>query len=125
MKKICRRSAEFVARAAHEMHNLFCEIGGDPRAPEWENLTPAQKKCAITGAIHAINGASLKALHDLSVAARKREGWVYGPAKDFNKKISSALMPYRDLSVWQRHKLHVFKSTCRLTFKLLGENKRD
>lgn len=107
--------AEHCARAAHEVNNAFNRAIGDKLSPAWDDLTDAQRDGVIAGAEHALSGGTPEDSHNLWMATRVAEGWVYGEEKDFTAKTSPCLVPYADLPEMQRRKDALFQAVVRAT----------
>ena len=106
---------EACARAAHKVNNAYCLAVGDAPAPDWEDMTNAQRAGVIQGAAHALRGGTLAESHALWMASRLAEGWTLGPVKSFTAKTSPCLVPYDDLPLVQRVKDALFQAVVRAT----------
>lgn len=115
------RVFEICARAAHNVNNAYCEAIGDPKSPTWEEMTDEQRHGVIQGAKHALAGGSARESHELWMQSRLAEGWIYGPVKDFAKKISPNLVAYDDLPVTQRAKDAIFQAVVREVASAMNE----
>ena len=111
---------EACARAAHEQNNVFCLALGDVPSPAWHNLTDAQREGVLKGAEHALAGGTPEASHELWMASRIAEGWVFATVKDFAAKTSPNLVPYAELPEAQRAKDALFQRTVRTMAEILG-----
>ena len=114
--------AQVCARAAHEVNNVYNRAIGDAPSPEWDVLTEAQRNGAVAGALHALNGGTPEGSHELWLATRGAEGWVYGPEKSFEKKTSPCFVPYADLPSSQRAKDALFQGVVRAMSEALSKN---
>lgn len=113
------RIAEACARAAHSTNNVYNAAIGDRLAPAWSDMTDAQRAEAIAGAVHAIAGGTPEGSHALWMRSRLAEGWVYGPVKDFDAKVSPCLVPYAELPEPQRRKDALFQGVVRAMYEAL------
>lgn len=58
--------------------------------------------------------ADAEALHEDWVRAYEKMGWVYGPARDTEKKTHPDMVPYNDLGQLERDKDAVFVALCEI-----------
>lgn len=100
-------SDEAIARVVHEANSALQREAGDmvPGLP-WDSETP-QQRASILAAVRAVRygGVTSPALmHEAWCGYKRREGWVYGPEKDFEKKTHPCLVDYGQLPAEQRVK---------------------
>lgn len=103
---------EDVAEVAHEVNRAFCKSIGDDSQPSWENAPQWQKDSAISGVqIHFDNpGLTPEESHESWLSFKKKDGWIYGPVKDADKKEHPCMVPYQDLPIEQRSKDYIFSA---------------
>jgi hypothetical protein len=75
-------------------------------APDW------QKNSAISGVLlHAGNKlAGPEASHESWMRQKELDGWVYGPAKDPEKKEHPCMVPFEQLPREQQAKDFIFRA---------------
>ena len=101
-----------VAAVCHEANRALCACLGDYSQPTWGEAPEWQAQSAITGVVfNLINpDAPASASHDSWLAEKERDGWIYGPVKDPEKKEHPCYVPYEELPVEQQAKDHLFKA---------------
>lgn len=101
---------EDVARLAHEANRVYCQLIGDNSQPLWEDAPDWQKESFIAGVMfHLANpGAKPEDGHNSWLRKKEGEGWVYGDAKDPEKKTHPCMVPYGALPLDQRVKDSLF-----------------
>lgn len=112
---------EICAQAAHDTNNTYCRAIGDTPSPQWSSLTSAQREGVRAGVRRAASGGTARESHELWMASRLAEGWVYGPEKNFSDRTSPNLVPYDDLPPEQRIKNDLFLSVVRAVYWSLRE----
>lgn len=103
---------EKIAQVCHEVNRIFCKSHGDESQPSWEDAPQWQKDSAICGVdAHRLDpGMTPEDSHKGWLRHKEKDGWVYGPVKDPDKKRHPCMMPYEQLPVEQRMKDDFF--TC-------------
>lgn len=83
------------ARVAHDVSRVL----GDNSQPSWSEAPEWQRRSALLGvrAIQANPGITSAQQHALWRAQMVSDGWVYGDAKDVEKKTHPCLVPYDEL----------------------------
>jgi len=77
-------------------------------APPWDSL-PAEVRASMTDGVRAARqGATPRDLHAMWMGALRTLGWEQGPVKNPDLKTHPNLVPYEDLSAWQRDKDQMF-----------------
>jgi hypothetical protein len=101
---------EGIARVCHEANRAYCLTVGDTSQPSWDEAPDWQKNSAIAGVeAHLANPEMTPEMsHESWMACKEREGWVYGPVKDAEKKQHPCMVPYDQLPESQRVKDHLF-----------------
>lgn len=105
-------TAESIAQLCHEANRAYCAILGDMSQPTWESAPEWQRSSAINGVnFHLANPmAGASASHENWLAEKERDGWIYGPTKDPQKKEHPCMVPFTSLPAEQQIKDHIFKS---------------
>ena len=100
-----------IAKVAHEINRAFCLAIGDTSQPTWEDAPDWQKNSAIAGVkIHMLNpDLTPQESHAAWLEHKVKDGWVYGPEKDSEKKTHPCVIAYEDLPLEQKAKDYLFK----------------
>lgn len=108
------------ARAAHEANRIYCLSIGDTSQPRWDDAPEWQINSAIAGveAIAQNPKQGPEESHNMWLAHKRAEGWVWGPEKDTEKKVHPCMVPYHELPDEQRLKDAMFT---RVVKAVLGE----
>jgi hypothetical protein len=112
---------EACARAAHEINRAYCDTLGEAQ-PSWEAAPDWQKNSARNGARDVLEGRAVtpRAQHELWLAEKRAEGWIYGEVKDAEKRTHPCLCEYDDLPLAQRAKDHLFRAVVFLIAEIVG-----
>lgn len=104
------KGVDRIAQICHDVNKAYCEALGDFSQPTWEEAPDWQKQSARDGVLFHINNpdAPPSASHDNWMALKSKEGWVYGPVKDAEKKEHPCMVPYDQLPLEQRAKDYIF-----------------
>jgi hypothetical protein len=102
---------EACAQAAHEMNRLWSFAHGDASHKPWSEAPDWQKQSAIKGVEGVLSGNSPVAQHEAWCEDKVKNGWVYGPVKDPERKTHPCLVPYQDLPKVQKDKDYLFSQT--------------
>lgn len=95
---------EACARAAHEVNRVYCISIGDNSQLPWEQAPDWQKESSRRGISVALSGATPQKQHEAWMADKSKDGWVYGPVKDADRKTHPCMVPYSELPQAQRRK---------------------
>lgn len=107
--KAHRRGVENIARVCHEANRAYCCTIGDTSQPSWEDAPEWQKASAIDGVNFLLEeDRGPEASHENWLRTKEKEGWVYGPTKDPEKKTHPCCVPYADLPPKQKLKDAIF-----------------
>lgn len=99
-----------IARVAHELNRSYCRELGDNSIVGWDDTTDDIKASTIAGVRNVLHNPAITpedshhAWHDY----KSKQGWVYGPEKDANKKEHPCMMPFQHLPAEQRVKDVIF-----------------
>lgn len=103
---------ERIARIAHEVNRVWCEMNGDMSQPTWLTAPQWQKQSAINGVeFHRNNpNAGDSASHDNWMAEKVKDGWIYGPVKNPEQKVHPCIVPFDQLPAVQQFKDRLFRT---------------
>ena len=103
--------AHSIARVAHEVNAAYCAAIGDVPPPEWDDAPQAHRDSLISGVeLHLANpNLGVDAGHQAWLEQKRKDGWSYGPLKDFDKKEHPCYVPYADLPKEQKVKDFLFR----------------
>ena len=108
------------AHATHEANRAYCRALGDDSQPPWDSAPEWQRTSAINGVAGALAGNTPEQSHEMWMAEKAANGWVYGPVKDPEKKQHPCMVPYSDLPPEQRAKDAIFVTVARAVAGALG-----
>lgn len=99
-----------IAKACHEANKSWCESNGDYSQKGWDSAEQWQRDSAIKGVLFRIENptAAESAQHDAWSKDKTDAGWVYGEAKDAEKKTHPCLVPFNELPEFQQKKDKLF-----------------
>lgn len=103
---------EDVARIVHEANRAYCAVHNDTTQPNWDDASEWMIVSAIAGVNQVLNDPLMtpEKLHEEWCALKVKDGWVYGDAKDGEKKTHPCLVPYAELPKMQQMKDHLFRA---------------
>ena len=103
-------TVEDVARVAHEANRAYCLALGDTSQVPWDEAPEWQRASAAAGirALIANPGSTPEESHRSWLAEKARDGWVYGPVKDPERRQHPCFRPYEELPPEQRMKDALF-----------------
>lgn len=101
---------EEAARAAHTVNKIYCESLGDASQVDWLAAPGWQRESCRDGARSIIRGTTQKPSdsHVRWLEHKRKEGWVYGPVKDPEKREHPCMVAYEELPDAQKVKDHLF-----------------
>jgi len=105
-----------IAMVCHEANRAYCLTLGDRSQPAWADAPAWQIESVMAGvrsALDPIQVLSPEASHQLWMQRKHEEGWIYGPAKNPEKKEHPCMVPYEDLPMEQRRKDSLFLAIVR------------
>lgn len=103
-----------IAQVCHSINKAFCESIGDFSQKHWNDVPEEIKQSAIDGVHHVVKNIETitpESSHQNWSDFKYKEGWVYGPTKDMEKKTHPCLVPYSHLPKEQRSKDYIFIQT--------------
>lgn len=102
---------ESIARICHHVNREYCSLAGDFSQTSWDDAPQWQRDSAIAGVnLHLSDpSAGPRASHESWMAQKVAEGWVYGPVKDPERKQHPCVVPFDELSEFQRGKDYIFR----------------
>lgn len=112
---------EAIARIAHEVNRAYCKVLGDESQAEWEKAPQWQRESVIAGVQAHIANPSMtpQQSHEEWLKHKEKEGWVYGPVKNPEKKEHPCFCPYDELPREQRAKDGIFSAVIAEVRRLL------
>jgi len=106
-------SIKDLAKICHEANKAYCESIGDNSQVSWDKAPDWQKESAIKGAeFHFEGDMTPEQSHISWYRQKERDGWVYGPVKDVDKKTHPCMVSYNHLPEEQQQKDKIFKAIC-------------
>lgn len=104
-----------IAEVCHEANRAYCRGLGDDSQVSWADAPEWLRNSALEGAafFHANPHAPPEVMHAQWCEQKNREGWVYGPEKDVEKKTHPSLVAFPDLPEAQQRKDFLFSAVCR------------
>lgn len=110
-----------IACLCHEANRAYCQAIGDTSQLPWDEAPDWQRASAINGVkFHMDNpDAGPDASHNNWLAEKEKDGWVYGPAKDPNKKTHPCVTAYGNLPIEQRAKDYIFAAIVKTSTRRL------
>ena len=99
-----------VAKVCHEVNRAYCKATGMPELPAWDEAPQWMRDSAIQGvrAMVESKATTPEQLHQKWVEYKVKEGWVWGPKKDPEKKTHPSLLPYDALLPAEKVKDYLF-----------------
>lgn len=122
VKEHLMEQAPLWAKVAHEANRAYCETLGDYSQKPWDQAESWQRESAVQGVLHALQGGDAQSQHEVWMGDKIRDGWVYGPVKDPEKKTHPCLVPYSQLPESQRRKDHLFLAVVRALSRSLADH---
>lgn len=99
-----------VAVVCHEANRAYCQAFGDLTQSSWDEAQQWQRDSALNGVRFRIahQDAPASAQHEVWLAQKKSESWIYGPVKDPSKKEHPCIVPFDQLPKNQQAKDALF-----------------
>lgn len=103
-------SFETIAAACYEGTRVVAISAGQPDTGPWADTPDWIRQSCLDGVkFHLDNPlADPSAAHVAWSEAKTRDGWVYWPVKDVEKKQHPCLVPYYELPDYERAKARLF-----------------
>jgi len=113
---------EEIARVTHDANRAFCMAHLDFTQPLWDDAPQWQKDSAIAGIKFLKDNptAQPKDSHQSWLDLKIKEGWIYGPVKNVEKKEHPCMVPYEEIPSYQQAKDHLFSSIVRASLPYIG-----
>lgn len=113
--------ATSIARVCHELNRAYCASIGDYSQESWEQAPDWQRESAIQGVCFHLDNpdADDAASHNNWLAAKEADGWVFGTAKDPEKKTHPCMVSFDQLPATQQVKDKLFRQTVHALAPLL------
>lgn len=104
-----------IARLCHEVNRAYCSAIGDLSQAAWEDAPDWQRHSAVQGVQQMLDHPETtpEQSHESWLAAKRADGWRYGPVKDAEARTHPCFRPYADLPQAQRVKDHLFGAVVR------------
>jgi hypothetical protein len=101
-----------IARVCHEANRAYCLTIGDGSQYSWADAPQWQVDSAVKGVEFCLANpdAPPSANHDSWYKQKEADGWVYGEAKNAEKKTHPCMVPYEKLPAEQQKKDALFKA---------------
>lgn len=99
-----------IARVCHEANRAWCQCLGDESQPPWNEAQDWQTVSSKEGVKFILShpDAGISAQHEKWMADKLRDGWVYGPEKDPDKKTHPCIISFIELPTEQQMKDRIF-----------------
>ena len=99
-----------IAKVCHQAIKVFCETHGDYSIKNWEDAEEWQKESTMTAVAYRINnpGAGYDSQHLFWIQEKIDKGWTYGETKDGKSKTHPGIIPYDQLSDFEKKKDALF-----------------
>jgi len=95
-----------IAKVCHDANKSFCEVHGDNSQLPWEEAPEWQKESMRLGVNFTLSNpdAPVDAQHNAWLEHKVKKGWVYGVAKDSERKTHPCIVSYNMLPRYQQVK---------------------
>jgi hypothetical protein len=115
-----------IAAVCHEANRQFCAEHHDFSQPAWTDAPDWQRDSAVDGVLFCLANpfAHDSACHDNWCMTKMNDGWVYGEAKDPEKKTHPCLVPFEALPPMQKAKDRLFAGIVRALYPLWEGNQQ-
>lgn len=99
-----------IAIACHQANKAWCECNDDPSQKDWNEAEQWQRDSAVKGVEFRLNNpdGGHDAQHNSWMQEKINDGWIYGEIKDAEKKTHPCIVPFEQLSEFQRKKDSLF-----------------
>lgn len=101
-----------IAIVCHEANRAYCRTIGDYNHEPWADTPLDLKNSVRSGVITHLENPDLtpESSHQNWLDFKAKDGWTYGPVKDFKLKQHPCFVAYGDLPTDDRLKDHLFKA---------------
>ena len=99
-----------IAQVAHETNRVYCWTLGDYSQDGWDCCEQWQRDSAMNG-VRAIKEGIVMGpteSHQNWLNEKGKDGWVWGPKKDPDKRLHPCIVPFDELPHEQQMKDHLF-----------------
>jgi hypothetical protein len=106
MVKTDTKAVARIAQVMHETMRAWQKANGQTPAPPWGRAPKWMKEASLASVVWRIANpnAPVSAQHDQWMTQKTSEGWKYGRAKSGKKKTHPMLVPYGELSEFEKRK---------------------
>ena len=103
---------EQIARVCHAANNEYWKTHGDDSIRDWDSLPIELKESAIDSVQFAIENpvGTSEDMHGRWLRFKLNRGWKYGLIKSETDKTHPCLMPFKDLSSFNKKKDELFRA---------------
>lgn len=104
-----------IAHICHDAVRVYCSYANQPPILPWHAAPEWQRASAIDGVMNIMADPYVtpEGSHENWMDHKLKDGWVYGPEKDADKKTHPCLVPYHELPADQRVKDVLFVNIVR------------
>ena len=99
-----------IAGVCHQANKAWCEANNDNSQKEWGDAENWQQPSAINGVEFRLKNpnAGHDAQHNAWLEEKISDGWVFGITKDAEAKTHPCIVPFDELSEFQKKKDALF-----------------
>jgi hypothetical protein len=99
-----------MAKVCHQANKAWCEVNGDNSQKDWMEAEKWQRESAILGVAFRLDNPNTgkDAQHNAWMDDKLKHGWIYGEAKDAEKKTHPCIVPFEQLPLFQQKKDALF-----------------
>lgn len=99
-----------IAHVCHEANRAYCKQAGDTSHKSWADTPRHIQMSVVAGVEKALEDplADPFTMHEAWKEAKLKDGWVWGPVKDYGLKTHPNLVPYDELPKHERFKDSLF-----------------
>ncbi len=99
-----------IAKVAYETNRTYCESLGDFSQELWEDC-PQWRRDSVMNGVLAIEKGTVtepERSHWNWLKEKDKDGWMYGPERDVDRKLHPCMVPFNELPAEQQMKDHLF-----------------
>ena len=111
-----------IAMVVHQVNKAYCQSIGDNSQVDFKMAPKWQQNSIINGVKEVLNSKckiTPQELHEHWCADKIKDGWIYGPEKDLDKKTHPSLATYESLSTVEKAKDLLFIAVVKSLAKFL------